>query len=71
MLAGVMEMFVYLKVGLSFVLVFVGVKMILVDVYKIPIGASLGVIGGILLLSVLMSLASQRRTIPSSSDEPL
>ena len=71
MLAGVMEMFVYLKVGLSFVLVFVGVKMTLVDVYKIPIGASLGVIGGILLLSVLMSLASQRRTVPSSSDEPL
>ena len=71
MLAGVMEMFVYLKVGLSFVLVFVGVKMILVDVYKIPIGASLGVIGGILLLSVLMSLSSQRRPVPSSSDEPL
>ena len=71
MLAGVMEMFVYLKVGLSFVLVFVGVKMTLVDVYKIPIGASLGVIGGILLLSVLMSLASQRRPVPSSSDEPL
>jgi tellurite resistance protein TerC len=71
MLAGVMEMFVYLKVGLSFVLVFVGVKMTLVDVYKIPIGTSLGVIGGILLLSVLMSLASQRRPVPSSSDEPL
>ncbi|HET7004038.1 MAG TPA: TerC family protein, partial [Candidatus Binatia bacterium] len=59
MLAGVMELFVYLKVGLSFVLVFVGVKMIMVDIYKIPIGASLGVIGGILLLSVLASLVSQ------------
>ena len=71
MLAGVMEMFIYLKVGLSFVLVFVGVKMMLVDVYKIPIGASLGVIGGILLLSVLASLLSHRRTVQSSSDEPL
>jgi tellurite resistance protein TerC len=69
MLAGVMEMFVYLKVGLSFVLVFVGVKMILVDVYKIPIGASLGVIGGILLLSVLASLASQRRAAASDTDD--
>ena len=69
MLAGVMEMFVYLKVGLSFVLVFVGVKMILVDVYKIPIGASLGVIGGILLLSVLASLASQRRAAASNADD--
>jgi TerC family integral membrane protein len=69
MLAGVMEMFVYLKVGLSFVLVFVGIKMILVDVYKIPIGASLGVIGGILLLSVLASLASQRRAAASNTDD--
>jgi tellurite resistance protein TerC len=69
MLAGVMEMFVYLKVGLSFVLVFVGVKMMLVDVYKIPIGASLGVIGGILLLSVLASLMSQRRTADSRVDD--
>ena len=56
MLAGIMEMFVYLKVGLSFVLCFVGTKMLLVDVYKIPIGASLAVIGGVLLLSVLASL---------------
>lgn len=55
LLAGVMEMFVYLKVGLSFVLCFVGVKMMLVDVYKIPIGASLSVIGGVLLLSVAAS----------------
>lgn len=55
MLAGVMEMFVYLKVGLSFVLCFVGVKMMLVDIYKIPIGVSLSVIGGVLALSILMS----------------
>ena len=69
MLAGVMEMFVYLKVGLSFVLAFVGVKMILVDVYKIPVGASLGVIAGILLLSVLASLASQRRTAERNAND--
>ena len=59
MLAGVMEMFVYLKVGLSFVLCFVGAKMLIVDIYKIPIGASLGVIGGILILSVVVSLLVQ------------
>jgi tellurite resistance protein TerC len=52
-----MEMFVYLKVGLSFVLVFVGAKMMLVDIYKVPIGASLGVIGGVLGLSILASWA--------------
>ena len=55
MLAGVMEMFTYLKVGLSFVLCFVGVKMMLVDIYKIPVGVSLSVIGGVLLLSILAS----------------
>jgi tellurite resistance protein TerC len=55
MLAGVMEMFTYLKVGLAFVLCFVGAKMMLVDVYKIPIGVSLTVIGGVLLLSILAS----------------
>jgi tellurite resistance protein TerC len=55
MLAGVMELFVYLKVGLSFVLCFVGAKMLLVDVYKIPIGVSLAVIGGVLLISILAS----------------
>ena len=59
MLAGVMEMFVYLKVGLSFVLCFVGAKMLIVDIYKIPISVSLGVIGGILILSVAVSLLVQ------------
>jgi tellurite resistance protein TerC len=59
MLAGVMEMFVYLKVGLSFVLCFVGAKMLIVDLYKIPIGISLGVVGGILILSVAVSLLVQ------------
>jgi len=59
MLAGVMEMFAYLKVGLSFVLCFVGTKMLIVDLYKIPIGVSLGVVAGILLLSVVASLLTQ------------
>jgi predicted tellurium resistance membrane protein TerC len=61
LLAGVMEMFHYLKVGLSLVLVFVGVKMVLVEFYKIPIGMSLGVIGGILTLSIVASLVRQYR----------
>jgi len=60
-----------LRVGLSFVLVFVGVKMMLVDVDKIPIGASLGMISGILLLSVLASLSSQRRAAEDSIDEAI
>jgi tellurite resistance protein TerC len=61
LLAGVMEMFRYLKVGLSFVLCFVGAKMLIVDFYKIPIGISLGVVAGILLLSILASMLKQRK----------
>ncbi|HKU42422.1 MAG TPA: TerC family protein [Polyangiales bacterium] len=56
LLAGVITKFTYLKVGLSFVLIFVGIKMLIMDVFKIPIGVSLGVIAGILGLSVLVSL---------------
>jgi tellurite resistance protein TerC len=61
LLAGVMEMFHYLRVGLSFVLCFVGAKMLLADFYKIPIGVSLGVVAGILILSILASVLKQRR----------
>jgi tellurite resistance protein TerC len=48
LLAGVMDRFHYLKIGLAMVLVFVGMKMTLMDVYHVPIGISLGVIGLIL-----------------------
>jgi tellurite resistance protein TerC len=44
LLVDVIHRFHYLKVGLSVVLVFVGVKMLAVDLYKVPIGASLGFI---------------------------
>jgi tellurite resistance protein TerC len=60
LLAGVMDMFVYLKVGLAAVLCFVGVKMMVVDFYKIPIGASLSVIAGVLTISMIASVARQR-----------
>lgn len=56
LLAGVVSKFVYLKVGLSVVLIFVGAKMLLMDVYKVPILASLAIIAGILVTSVVASL---------------
>jgi tellurite resistance protein TerC len=56
LLAGVLDKFVYLKVGLSFVLIFVGVKMLIMDLYKIPIAVSLVVIAAILTLSIVLSL---------------
>jgi tellurite resistance protein TerC len=61
MLAGVMQMFVYLKYGLSLVLCFVGTKMLLSEIYKIPIGASLLVIAAILLLSIVASRWAQKK----------
>ncbi|HSF41811.1 MAG TPA: TerC family protein [Thermoanaerobaculia bacterium] len=60
-LAGVMQKFSYLKLGLSGVLVFVGIKMTLVDLYKIPSSVSLGIIAAILTLSVGASLWKSRR----------
>jgi tellurite resistance protein TerC len=55
-LADVVDRFVYLKPALAFVLMFVGVKMCIVDFYKVPIPLSLGVIVGILVLAVLASI---------------
>ncbi|HWO41935.1 MAG TPA: hypothetical protein VNO43_09050, partial [Candidatus Eisenbacteria bacterium] len=60
LLAGVLEMFRYLKVGLSLVLCFVGVKMVIVDIYEIPITVSLFIVASILGLSVLASIMAQR-----------
>ncbi|KAF0219171.1 MAG: tellurite resistance protein [Geobacteraceae bacterium] len=56
LLANVMEMFVYLKLGVSFILAYVGAKMLLTDVYHIPIYFSLGVIIGVLAISVVTSV---------------
>lgn len=55
-LAGIMGRFHLLHYGLAAILVFVGTKMLLADVYKIPTLAALGVVAGILLTSVLASL---------------
>jgi tellurite resistance protein TerC len=60
LLANVIDKFQYLKIGLAFVLTFVGVKMVLVDLYKIPVEISLGVIASILAISVLASLWKAR-----------
>jgi tellurite resistance protein TerC len=56
LLAGVIDRFVYLKTGLSLVLVFIGAKMLLLDVYKIPTALSLLVVVAILGISVAASL---------------
>jgi tellurite resistance protein TerC len=61
LLAGLVDKFRYLKVGLSVVLVFVGVKMCIVDLYKIPALVSLMVIVGTLAASVWASIRVSNR----------
>lgn len=56
LLAGMMDRFVYLKVGLGAILVVAGAKMLATDVYKAPVWLALGVIGLILLAAIAASL---------------
>lgn len=56
LLASVMDKFRFLKLGLSGILVFIGVKMLVMDIYHIPITLSLGVIAFVLTLAVLASI---------------
>ncbi len=56
LLAGMVDKFHLLKYGLAVILTFVGIKMVIVELYEIPIFASLGVILGVLALSIGLSL---------------
>ena len=60
-LHGMVQRFEHLQIGLAAVLAFVGVKMLLTDVYEIPIWASLVFIVVTLAISVLASLRTERR----------
>lgn len=60
LLADVAERFHLLKYGLALVLMFIGVKMLIVELYKIPVLLALGVVAAILATSVILSLASTK-----------
>ena len=60
-LAGIMRMFWYLKHGLIAVLFFVGVKMLVSEVYEMPVGIALGVVAFIMSVSILLSIIKSRR----------
>ncbi|HAX6929713.1 TPA: TerC family membrane protein Alx [Escherichia coli] len=55
LLAGVAERFSMLKYGLAVILVFIGIKMLIVDFYHIPIAVSLGVVFGILVMTFIIN----------------
>ena len=55
-LAGIMQLFHFLSYGLSAVLVFVGVKMVIADIYKIPVGIALAVVALLITVSIVASI---------------
>jgi tellurite resistance protein TerC len=59
LLAGMMDRFVYLSHGLALILVFIGTKMLLIDVWHPPIWLSLGVIVAVLAATVVLSLRAE------------
>jgi tellurite resistance protein TerC len=59
-LAGIMDLFYYLRHGLSVVLTFIGLKMLLMGYVNIPIGLALGVVGTVLLIAIAASVIRAR-----------
>jgi len=68
-LSGMMEIFHYLHYGLSIVLIFIGTKMLLSHYFEIPTVIALGVVAGVLLISVLASLAHPKKSSRASTTE--
>jgi tellurite resistance protein TerC len=69
-LAGIMDLFRYLKIGLALVLIFIGAKMLLSGVFHVPILVSLGVIVLLLGGSVVASLLHRRHTAATTAPVP-
>ncbi|MEY3124508.1 MAG: inner membrane protein alx [Pseudomonadota bacterium] len=60
LLAAVANKFHLLNYGLAVILIFIGTKMCLIDIFKIPVGISLGVVVGILAATMLLSVRSAK-----------
>ena len=66
LLADMADRFSLLKYGLALVLMFVGVKMMLIDIFKIPVLVSLGIVATIIATSVVLSLRKTRNAHKTS-----
>ena len=62
LLADMADRFSLLKYGLALVLIFIGIKMMLIDLYKIPVTVSLGVVFVIIATSIVLSLRKDARS---------
>jgi tellurite resistance protein TerC len=67
LLAAVASKFHLLNYGLAVILVFIGTKMCLIDVFKIPVGISLGVVVAILAITMVLSVRSSSSSSSSNS----
>ncbi|MDG0797760.1 TerC family protein [Pectobacterium punjabense] len=61
LLAGVAERFSLLKYGLAVILIFIGIKMLLIDIFHIPVAVSLGVVASILIITMLINVWVNKR----------
>ena len=72
-LAGVMRLFRYLHIGLSAILVIIGVKMLIADIYKLPVVLALSLVATVLLISIAASIIRPQRVttdpIQSKNDD--
>ncbi len=69
-LAGLFYLFRYLVYGLSIVLAFVGVKMLIIHWYKIPVVVSLAVVIGLILASILLSIVFPKKESKEADEAP-
>lgn len=68
LLADMADRFSLLKYGLALVLVFIGIKMMLIDLFKIPTALSLSVVAVIIATSIVLSLWKSRKEVASSTE---
>lgn len=69
LLAAVAAKFHLLSYGLAVILVFIGAKMLLIDVYKIPVLVSLGVVVGVLAITMVWSVRTAPRIANSGRSD--
>ena len=64
--SGLMKLFRFLHYGLAVVLTLVGLKMLAADHFRVPVSATLGIVAGVLGISVVASVLVPQRTMPDS-----
>ncbi len=61
LLEGMIRLFRYLDEGLAIILVFIGLKMLMSELYKIPTGVALGFVALVLTVTIVLSLLAERK----------